>query len=134
MAAEEVADPQPSEDQSLEEKPTTKLLISPTYVEITVGQTISTGDYGSIRPEFKAGFKVPPGVDVDSYVQDTLYPWVRWCFIWLVRKQLLDHTGLRDNIHQWVSDFFKKFSSAPNLIVTARKALVAAAQKITKAK
>lgn len=131
MAAENVeATVTPEEAQT--DPPITTLQVSPTYIELSLGQTISTGDYGSIRPEFKAGFRVPAGVDIDKYITETLYPWARWVYIWLVRKQLMDHTSLRDNIHQWVTDFFKKFASAPNLIVTARKAIVGAAKKVIK--
>lgn len=97
------------------------LKVSPTYVQVTLGQTINTGDYGSIRPEFSCGFNVPAGADTDDFVHNTIYPWAHWVFAWLVKRELAGHTGMRENVHQWVGEFFKRYPQAPPLQVKVKK-------------
>lgn len=99
------------------ESPEVVLTVQPKYVEITLGQTISTGDYGSIRPEFRCGFNVPPGADPNDFAKRTVYPWARWIFEWIAHKQLTDHNGMRENIHTWLTAFFKQYPEAPPLSV-----------------
>ena len=92
------------------------------YVEITLGQTINTGDYGSIKPEVKMGFKIPADVDPDKFIRKGAYKFSRWLFMWLTMSMAKDHVGLRENLDSFLRSFFQKYPDAPPLKYKVRSA------------
>jgi len=107
-----------------------KIVIRPDHIQITVGMTIPTGDFGSMRPEFSVGFPVPEGVNFTKFIR-ACDRWTRWNFHWLVLRQLKDHTGLKENISGWLASFFRRYPEAPPLRVRLKKIVKSALQKLS---